>query len=360
MRRSQHLQRTGCMIGMSRRWMPFGLTTVLIITLLFSRTGYTITGLSVPNATGNNTELSSGTLNDASTRDPVEETEQPKETAGQESYNHETSENSGDNGSGENERQNDTYSAENTEDPDQSHVTITKFDTNGLQLRIGIANEEVLRIKKFLVAKGYTQVVENYYYDGSIRDMVADYQSKNGLIADGIIGKNTYAKINEDMEANGIVIHSVSLSFANEVPNQSWIIINLSSNTLYYLDGETVLDSYPVATGKKAGYTPQGKFTVVTKYANPAWGGAGRQAPVAGGAPSNPLGKRWMGLSIKGGDVYGIHGNADESSIGKYISLGCIRMSNKGVVELFNMVKIGTPVQIGTQETLNNNGIIFH
>ena len=52
-----------------------------------------------------------------------------------------------------------------------------------------------------------------------------------------------------------------------------------------------------------------------------------------------------MGLSIPHGN-YGIHGTNNPSSIGGYVSNGCIRMYNHDVEELFPRVSIGTPVEI--------------
>ncbi len=237
---------------------------------------------------------------------------------------------------------------------------ITKFDPTGVILRAGMANQEVLRIKKFLLAKGYSPIDLNYTYDLSTVEMIRDYQSKNNLVPDGIVGRNTYNKINEDMVTNRIEIASVSFSVTGHASGQRWIMINLSSNTLYHLEGDTILTAYPVATGKATGLTPQGQFKIVNKYVNPYWGGAGRLPPVAGGAPDNPLGKRWMGLSIGNGLVIGIHGNSDELSIGRYASLGCIRMSNKDVEILYDLIAIGTDVWIGTQTTLIKYGVEFH
>jgi len=41
-----------------------------------------------------------------------------------------------------------------------------------------------------------------------------------------------------------------------------------------------------------------------------------------------------------------IHGTSEEDKIGKPTSNGCIRMRNKDVIELFNLVKKGTYVYI--------------
>jgi len=42
-----------------------------------------------------------------------------------------------------------------------------------------------------------------------------------------------------------------------------------------------------------------------------------------------------------------IHGTAEEHLIGSAVSHGCVRMCNADVVELFDMVSIGTSVWIG-------------
>lgn len=42
-----------------------------------------------------------------------------------------------------------------------------------------------------------------------------------------------------------------------------------------------------------------------------------------------------------------IHGTNQESLLGQPASCGCIRMSNKDVVDLFDRVEVGTPLVIG-------------
>jgi lipoprotein-anchoring transpeptidase ErfK/SrfK len=83
----------------------------------------------------------------------------------------------------------------------------------------------------------------------------------------------------------------------------------------------------------------------------------GKFKPVKGGAPNNPLGKRWLGLSTEKYRGYGIHGNSAPFSIGNYISAGCIRMINEDVEELFEYIPINTNVWIGTEELLEEWGI---
>jgi len=109
----------------------------------------------------------------------------------------------------------------------------------------------------------------------------------------------------------------------------SYISINLATRLLSFHEGGRVLKNYPVGVGKPSTPTPTGSYKVREKIMNP------------GGA----LGTRWIGLTIPGGN-YGIHGTNNPSSIGGYVSNGCIRMYNQDVEELFPRVTIGTPVEI--------------
>ena len=151
-------------------------------------------------------------------------------------------------------------------------------------------------------------------------------------------------------------IHAID-EISNPPSDSYWIAINKSKNILTVYQGSKIYKKYPVATGKRATLTPEGKFSIVSKAVNPAWGGAGISAPIAGGASNNPLGKRWMGLSIGGGGQYGVHGNASATSIGTYASMGCVRMINTDVVELYDYIPTGTPVWIGTDSKLIGWGI---
>ncbi|MEH7374693.1 L,D-transpeptidase family protein [Neobacillus drentensis] len=122
------------------------------------------------------------------------------------------------------------------------------------------------------------------------------------------------------------------------------IIINKKDNKLAFYENGKLVKTYRVATGRTSRLTPEGTFYIREKIVNRPY----YKKHIAGGDPRNPLGNRWMGLSKKenGGYPYAIHGNNKESSIGKYVSGGCIRMHNKEVRELFSKVKTGTKVMI--------------
>jgi lipoprotein-anchoring transpeptidase ErfK/SrfK len=61
------------------------------------------------------------------------------------------------------------------------------------------------------------------------------------------------------------------------------------------------------------------------------------------GGESNPLGARALYL---GNTLYRIHGTNQPSSIGKFLSSGCIRLTNADIEDLFDRVQVGTRVVV--------------
>ncbi|MCU1338788.1 MAG: ErfK/YbiS/YcfS/YnhG [Bryobacterales bacterium] len=118
------------------------------------------------------------------------------------------------------------------------------------------------------------------------------------------------------------------------------IVVSVADRKLVLIEGDCALRIYDVALGKASTPTPQGKFAIINRVPNPAWFGlSGTVAP----GKNNPLGSRWMGLSAKG---YGIHGTNVPSSIGKAASHGCVWMRKQDLEELFEMVTVGTTVEL--------------
>lgn len=123
------------------------------------------------------------------------------------------------------------------------------------------------------------------------------------------------------------------------------IVVSIPDHKLALVDGDRVVRMYHVATGKRTTPSPRGEFRIVNRVAHPTWYGPHRI--VAPGA-ANPLGTRWMGLSVPG---FGIHGTNVPSSIGSDASHGCIRMKNEDVEELFERVPVGAPVVLLGERT---------
>ena len=106
---------------------------------------------------------------------------------------------------------------------------------------------------------------------------------------------------------------------------------------------------YGVGVGRE-GFTWSGVQTISRKAEWPDWHPPAEMIArqpylprfMAGG-PGNPLGARAMYL---GSSQYRIHGTNDPSTIGKFVSSGCIRLTNEDVADLFSRVDIGTKVVV--------------
>lgn len=123
------------------------------------------------------------------------------------------------------------------------------------------------------------------------------------------------------------------------------IVVSIPDRKLAVLEEGTVVRIFPTAVGAPKSPSPAGCYTIVQRIPDPTWYGPGKVVPPG---KSNPIGTRWIGLSKQG---YGIHGTNNPSSIGHNVSHGCIRMRNKDVEQLFELVSIGDSVELAGERT---------
>ena len=127
------------------------------------------------------------------------------------------------------------------------------------------------------------------------------------------------------------------------------IVIDTGNTQLYYVLGQGRAVRYGVGVGRE-GFTWSGVQTISRKAEWPDWHPPAEMVArqpylprfMAGG-PGNPLGARAMYL---GSSIYRIHGTNDPSTIGKFVSSGCIRLTNEDVADLFSRVGVGTRVVV--------------
>jgi len=124
------------------------------------------------------------------------------------------------------------------------------------------------------------------------------------------------------------------------------IVVSIPDRKLAVVDDiESRITVFSVAVGAPATPSPTGTFTIVSRIPNPTYYKPGR---VIGPGDANPLGTRWIGLSQKG---YGIHGTDAPGSIGRATSHGCIRLRNRDVESLFELVRPGDVVELHAERT---------
>jgi lipoprotein-anchoring transpeptidase ErfK/SrfK len=127
------------------------------------------------------------------------------------------------------------------------------------------------------------------------------------------------------------------------------VVISTSERRLYYVlhGGEAI--RYGVGVGRE-GFTWSGTKTVTMKRDWPDWTPPPQMIKRRpdlprhmAGVMDNPLGARGIYL---GSSMYRIHGSNEPDTIGAAVSSGCIRMTNRDVVDLSDRVKVGTKVVV--------------
>ena len=129
------------------------------------------------------------------------------------------------------------------------------------------------------------------------------------------------------------------------------LVVNLAEHRLYYfgLSGTEPV-SFPLGVGREGWATPLGTTEIVRKKEGPAWyppESIRAEKPdlpkVVPPGPNNPLGSHALYF---GWPRYLIHGTSRPWGIGRRVSHGCIRLYPEDIVRLFEMVPVGTPVQV--------------
>jgi lipoprotein-anchoring transpeptidase ErfK/SrfK len=131
------------------------------------------------------------------------------------------------------------------------------------------------------------------------------------------------------------------------------IVVDTDARYLYFVQPNGKAIRYGITVGEEAlAWSGIAKVGNMTEW--PTW------TPTAGehqrlgnipnfvsGGPHNPMGARALYLYANGKDtLFRIHGTNQPEYIGSAISSGCIRLTNEDVIDLYNRVKVGTPVVV--------------
>jgi lipoprotein-anchoring transpeptidase ErfK/SrfK len=140
-------------------------------------------------------------------------------------------------------------------------------------------------------------------------------------------------------------------------PTDSRVLVNLTTQRAYLLAGDQVAIDTPISSGKRAGMTPTGSFTITEKdkdHRSNIYGdfkdknGRTVRAGVSVRIDSAPSGTRFVGAPMLWfmrltSDGVGMHVGILP---GYPASHGCIRMPPQAAEMFFHRVKLGTPVRI--------------
>ena len=123
------------------------------------------------------------------------------------------------------------------------------------------------------------------------------------------------------------------------------IVVSIPDRKLAVIEDGKAVKIYRVAVGAKDSASPAGEFKIINRISQPTYYAPGVVIPAG---QDNPLGPRWIGLSLS---HFGIHGTNQPRSIGRRASHGCIRMRNADVEELFERVQVGDTVVLAVERT---------
>ena len=124
------------------------------------------------------------------------------------------------------------------------------------------------------------------------------------------------------------------------------IVVQTSERTVLLVIGDAKAIKYTAGVGQ-AGKQWFGTTRIVSKHIRPAWGpprgmrGNRPDRVIPGGSPRNPMGAAALVLAD---NELAIHGTNDPSSIGNFVSWGCVRLQNEEILDLYSRVEVGTRV----------------
>ena len=135
---------------------------------------------------------------------------------------------------------------------------------------------------------------------------------------------------------------------ASRAPVPSRILLDLQRREIsVVLDGR-MRGSWPVAIGDPKTPTPHGGFAIIRKEVNPIYvsNKSGQRQELSG--PTSPIGDRYLAFHRNGRGEFGIHGTPWPHWVKTRaaVSLGCVRMLNDHVRQLFDLVDVGTSLEI--------------
>jgi hypothetical protein len=193
-------------------------------------------------------------------------------------------------------------------------------------IRLGMEGPVVEDLQRRLNELGFTVAALDGVFGGETLHALVAFQKVNGLGRDGVVGSLTAR-----------ALEHAAIPAARSAGPGFHVEVDVSRQVLFLVRDGAVTDVYDVSTGTEAPYeyegreyiahTPTGSFLVQRKIDGP------REAP---------LGLLYRPAYFDGG--YAIHGSP---SVPAYpASHGCVRVTDQVMDRIFDLLAIGTPVDI--------------
>ncbi|MDA3874999.1 MAG: L,D-transpeptidase family protein [Kiritimatiellae bacterium] len=142
---------------------------------------------------------------------------------------------------------------------------------------------------------------------------------------------------------NRLTNNTLRLGRRIKVPYESFsVVVGKRENSATVYLGGRFFKRYAVSTGA-GDNTPVGEFLITDRIVHPDWWHPETRQRIPYGHPDHRIGTHWLGWDRKG---FGIHGTDEPEKIGQSVSLGCVRMHNEDVEELYMLLPSGTTVTV--------------
>jgi lipoprotein-anchoring transpeptidase ErfK/SrfK len=187
-----------------------------------------------------------------------------------------------------------------------------------------------------LAVIGFLCVATNYAWAQDHHPKMAPAQQLIARQAAPVINKNILAQTNPDNAA---------------------VLVSLSRQRAYLYAGNQLAIDTPISSGKKAGFTPTGNFTIMQKDPNHRSNIYGNfldsRGRVVRGGVSARIDSAPSGSHFEGAPMFYFMRLTPEG-VGMHIGIlpgypashGCIRMPAEIAPQIYAHVKVGTPVQV--------------
>lgn len=123
------------------------------------------------------------------------------------------------------------------------------------------------------------------------------------------------------------------------------LVVKRGARQVYVYRGKQILKNFRIAVGQTGWETPVGSYQVIYMKKDPIFKNF-KTGEIINPGINNPLGKRL--IVFKRGEKFNLafHGTNQDKFIGQAVSHGCIRMHDKDVIALYELVNIGTSITV--------------
>lgn len=146
--------------------------------------------------------------------------------------------------------------------------------SDGQALRLGDTHARIFEIRKRLAAEGFPIAnAGRMFFDEDLENAVRNFQTRYGLLRDGIVGRRTVAAMNVSAHAriDQIRVNLERLRWVTQSWEERFVAVNIAGYRVYYIEGSAVQWSARAVVGRPYRQTPVFRSKVTTLVLNPDW-----------------------------------------------------------------------------------------